>query len=108
MQDIVLSAFSVFYLQCPSFLSYQQDMEHEQGNNNARTLFGIEVIPTHNHTRTLLDAEEPKKLFPVFNEVFHGLEQSGSLDGFRGCMKQLYVSPMNFRQSSKSTCKNLQ
>lgn len=44
MQDIVLSAFSVYYLQCPSFLSYQQAMESDQGNNNARTLFGIDKI----------------------------------------------------------------
>ncbi len=51
MEDVVLSAFSVFYLQCPSFLSYQQAMNSEQGNNNARTLFDIENIPTDNHTR---------------------------------------------------------
>ena len=81
-------------------------MEHEQGNNNARTLFGIEVIPTDNHTHTLLDAEEPKKLFPVFNEVFHGLEQSGSLDGFRGCMKQLLFAfdGVEYHRSNKVHC----
>ncbi len=38
MEDFVLSAFSVFYLQCPSFLSYQQTMETDQGNNNARLI----------------------------------------------------------------------
>jgi hypothetical protein len=106
MQDIVLSAFSVFYLQCPSFLSYQQDMEQAQGNNNARTLFGIEVIPTDNHIRTLLDPEEPKKLFPVFHEVFHGLEQADSLDGFRGGMKQLLFAfdGVEYHRSSKVHC----
>ena|SRR3990167_7477593 len=45
IQDIVLSAFSVFYLQSPSFLSYPQEMEKEHSNSNARTLFEIEKIP---------------------------------------------------------------
>ena len=66
MDDIVVSAFSVFYFQCPSFLSYQQTMENEQGNNNARTLFGIAKIPSDNHIRTMLDEESPAGLFGVF------------------------------------------
>jgi hypothetical protein len=89
MQDIVLSAFSVFYLQCPSFLSYQEAMESEQGNNNARTLFGIEKIPSDNHIRDLLDIEDPKTLFPIFSDVFHGLEEAHLLDGLRGSLKNL-------------------
>ena len=41
IEDFVMSAFSLFYLQSPSFLSFQREMESAQGNNNARTLFGI-------------------------------------------------------------------
>ncbi len=33
--DVVLSAFSVFYLQHPSFLNHQQQMELDRGHNNA-------------------------------------------------------------------------
>jgi hypothetical protein len=83
MDDIVMSAFSVFYLQCPSFLSYQQTMESEQGNNNARTLFGIDKIPSDNHIRTMLDEETPESLFPVFQSIFKGLDKAGLLAGMR-------------------------
>src|SRR5277367_6632938 len=60
MEDFLLSAFSIFYLQCPSFLAYQQAMESDQGNNNARTLFGIKQIPTDNQTRLMLDGQSPR------------------------------------------------
>lgn len=39
MTDLALSAFSVFFIQCPSFLSFQQKMEQARGGNNVRTLF---------------------------------------------------------------------
>ena len=40
MRDVGLSAFSVFFNQCPSFLNHQQLMESRSGANNARSLFG--------------------------------------------------------------------
>lgn len=92
MEDIVLSAFSVFYLQCPSFLSHQQSMESEQGNNNARTLFEINKIPTDNQIRTLLDEEQPATLFPVFNQIFSSLQATGFIENFRGTLHDLLIA----------------
>ena len=51
MADIALSAFAVFFSQCPSFLSFQQAMEQARGCHNARSLFQIERIPRDNHIR---------------------------------------------------------
>jgi len=45
LRDAGLSAFSVFYMQAPSFLAWQGDMEKKKGKNNARSLFGIAKIP---------------------------------------------------------------
>lgn len=92
MADIVLSAFSVFYLQCPSFLSYQQAMESDQGNNNARTLFGIKKIPSDNHMRNLLDEETPNVLFPIFDAIFNGITEAGLLDSLRGSRGDLLIA----------------
>ncbi|MEA3282787.1 MAG: hypothetical protein U9Q68_09605, partial [Euryarchaeota archaeon] len=39
MEDIVLSAFSVFFIQSPSFLAYQRTMKNANGMSNAETLF---------------------------------------------------------------------
>jgi hypothetical protein len=38
MPDAALSAFSVFFMQSPSFLDYQNTMEKEHGKNNAQSL----------------------------------------------------------------------
>jgi len=45
MEDIALSAFSVFYTQCPSFLASQSAMQQNKGRSNAQTLFQIAKIP---------------------------------------------------------------
>ena len=55
MTDAGLSAFSVFFMQSPSFLDFQRTMQETQGENNAHSLFGIFKIPTDNHIRSLLD-----------------------------------------------------
>ncbi len=60
MRDGALSGFSVFFMQCPSFLSHQQLMRQQEGNNNARTVFGIEQIPTDPQIRNLLDLVDPQ------------------------------------------------
>jgi len=58
MTDAGLSAFSVFFMQSPSFLDFQRTMQDTQGKNNAQTLFGVFKIPTDNHIRSLLDAAQ--------------------------------------------------
>ena len=46
MIDAGLSAFSVFFMQSPSFLEHQRTLEQAHGENNARTLFGVHEIPS--------------------------------------------------------------
>jgi hypothetical protein len=43
--DAGLGAFSVFYMQAPSFLAHQRDMQKRKGQNNAQSLFEMETIP---------------------------------------------------------------
>lgn len=44
MEDIGMSAFSVFFTQSPSFLAHQTTMQQVRGKNNAQSLFQIEKI----------------------------------------------------------------
>jgi len=46
-------------VQSPSFLDYQKTMEKEAGKNNARSLFGIHLIPGANQIIlcAVMDAE---------------------------------------------------
>jgi hypothetical protein len=53
MADIGLSAFSLFFLQSPSFLAHQRRLEEGQGRSNCQTLFGLDQIPSDNHIRAL-------------------------------------------------------
>ena len=80
IRDAALSAFSVFHMQCPSFLSHQQMMQESTGNNNARTIFGVHEIPTDNRIRELLDPVAPEYCFPVYADVHRMLAQEGKLE----------------------------
>ena len=82
MTDAGAGAFSIFFTQEPSFLSFQERMQERFGLNNARTLFGIKNIPSDNHIRDLLDPVSPDVLDSVFTDCFNALSRSGDLEGF--------------------------
>ena len=108
MGDIGLSAFSIFFNQCPSFLQHQRLMQSRSGANNARSLFGIEHIPTDNHIRDLLDFVAPEAVYPVFHEGLKQLEASGILESFRYFSGQLLlpVDGLHYFSSEKVHCDN--
>ena len=84
IKDAGLGAFSVFYLQAPSFLSWQQDMERKRGKNNARNLFGIKRIPSDEQIKNLLDPVEEKNMGKVFGQIYHALDERGGLHSYEG------------------------
>ena len=76
--DAGLAAFSVFFMQSPSFLAYQRDMQRRKGHNNAEGLFGVERIPSDGQIRNLLDPVEPACLGEVFWAIYTGLKERGT------------------------------
>ena len=83
MADIGLSAFSLFFMQSESFLSYQRRLEEGQGSSNCQTLFGIKKIPTDNHIRTVLDEVSAEALQPSFEQMLEVLQQQKGLGAFQ-------------------------
>jgi len=83
MADIGLSAFSLFFMQSPSFLAHQRRLDEGQGRSNCQTLFGLDQILSDNHIRALLDPVSPDHFHPAFAEVVAELEGSGGLEAFR-------------------------
>ncbi len=83
MADIGLSAFSVFFMQSPSFLAHQKALEEGRGRSNGSSLFGIEKIPCDNHIRDMLDPVAPEALFGQFDRLLALLEAGGGLRDFR-------------------------
>ena len=83
MVDIGMAAFSVFFMQSPSFLSHQRSLEQSRQRSNCRTLFAMEKIPTDNHIRTMLDPVEPDAIFFLFGHALDQLKERGGLTNFR-------------------------
>lgn len=107
MEQLGLGAFSVFFMQSPSFLSHQTLMQQNFGNNNADTLFGIgKDIPTDNHIRKQLDSVPPSHLFPLFRQIFDWLSQQQRLESLRTQEGQLLVAMdgTQYHSSKKVHC----
>ena len=81
--DIAMAAFSVFFMQSPSFLSHQRRMA-ESGDSCAASLFGIARIPCDNHIRQSLDGISPESFYGVLDAALAVLQQKpGGLKSFR-------------------------
>jgi hypothetical protein len=107
MADIALAAFSVFFSQCPSFLSYQRGMEQSRGRNNARSLFQVERIPSDNHIRQTLDPVAPQHLFSLFDELHRAFDQAGLLEEMRAVQRTRLIAldgTWYFSSQSKNVC----
>jgi hypothetical protein len=81
LKDTVLGAFSVFFMQCESFLEHQRQMHSRCGKDNAQTLFGLTRIPTMPQLRNILDQIAARELFGVFNWVYQALH-GGYLESY--------------------------
>ena len=90
--DIALSAFSVFFLQSPSFLDFQRTMGRSKGRHNAASLFGVERVPSDNQIRSVLDGVPAESLYPMFDTVLERLVATGIADEFRSIGNDLLVT----------------
>ena len=73
----------MFFTQSPSFLGYPLSLEQTQGDNNARTLFGVHEIPSDNQIRSLPGTTPPSAIKPAHASLFNALERAGAVDAHR-------------------------
>jgi hypothetical protein len=92
MGDAGMSAFSVFFMQSPSFLDFQVRMQKARGRNNASSLFGIEQIPSMQQIRNLLDPVSPDYVAPVFMDLVEPIVADGGLASHRALDGRLLQS----------------
>ena len=83
MADIGVSAFSLFFRQSESFLSYQRGLEEGRKMSNCQSLFDMKAIPTDNHIRAMLDPVHPSHLQPAFDQALDALRRHDGLAPFR-------------------------
>lgn len=91
MEDITLSAFSVFFTQSPSFLDFQNSIRELEGTDNAESFFKVKHIPTDNHIRNHLDSVSPNSFFPVYKTIFNALKETEILDSYRSFKDNLLI-----------------
>lgn len=76
--DALMSAFAMFSLKDPSLLAF----DGRRNDNNMKTLFGVNRIPSDTQMREILDTVEPQQLRPMFNDVFRQLQRGKALEPF--------------------------
>jgi hypothetical protein len=110
MADIGLSAFSLFFMQSESFLSYQRSLEDERKTSNCHTLFGMARIPTDNHIRAMLDPVHPSYLQSSFDQVVATLRAQGGMKEFErlGGRALIALDGTEYFCSQKLGCPNCQ
>lgn len=81
-----MAAFSVFFMQSPSFLAHQRQLADGRGHgcSNCETLFGMGRIPSDNHVRDMLDPVAPEHFHPLFPHALEALEAGGGLIDWGG------------------------
>jgi hypothetical protein len=92
LHDAVLGAFSVFFMQCDSFLEHQRQMSSRCGQNNAETLFGLVQVPSAPQIRNILDEIAAVELFVVFKWVYQALQAQGYLEAYKCLGSDLLVT----------------
>jgi Transposase DDE domain len=80
MGDAVMSAFAMFSLKDPSLLAF--DHRRSDPNDNFRTIYGINRVPSDSQMRDILDPIDPMDLRPGFRDVFRRLQRGKMLERF--------------------------
>ena len=110
IEDILLSAFGVFYFQSGSWLNFQKSMQNQAGRNNAKSLFKVDKIPSDNHIRDVLDDIGVDNLQGMFDKIYKLLLKKKELDKYQYFDKTLMVilDGTHYHNSKKIHCEHCQ
>ena len=76
--DALMSAFAMFSLKDPSLLAF--DHRRRDPNDNFRTIYGINRVPSDSQMRAILDPVDPAGLRAPFLEIFRCLQRGKVLE----------------------------
>jgi hypothetical protein len=80
LSDALMSGFAMFSLKDPSLLAF--DDRRQDPNDNFRTIYGIQSVPSDTQMRAILDPVDPVVLRPLFGDVFRRLQRGKALEAF--------------------------
>lgn len=82
VHDAVMSGLACMYFQEPSLLQFQREMEERNHQNNLRTLFGVQRIPSSNAMKEILGDKDSRLFNPLFKQVVQRLQRGKQLSQF--------------------------
>ena len=108
MTDIGMAAFSMFFMQHPSFLAFQRMLHENTGRDNTQTLFGMEKIPSDNHIRNMLDGVPPEHFEQNFFFIIDDLESSNAkvVKNVLACHTLIALDGSEYYCSKKISCQS--
>jgi len=77
LADVLMSGFAIFSLKDPSLLAFDERRETDQ---NLKTVYGIEDVPSDTRMREILDEVDPEYFRPSFKDVFRQLQRGKALE----------------------------
>jgi hypothetical protein len=106
IDDAILSAFSMFFMQSQSFLEYQRQMQSRSGKDNVQSIFGVEKIPSDQQIRNILDLISANNLSVVFERIYQFLQMGKHLQRYERLGQNLLIclDGTEYHSSSKISC----
>jgi hypothetical protein len=87
-----MAAFSVFFLQSPSFLGHQRALAEGHGRSSCQTLLGMAAIPSDNHIRQMLDGSSPAAFDGLFIKALETVAAADGLPAFQRLGDRLLIA----------------
>ena len=106
IDEAMLSAFSMFFMQSQSFLEYQRQLQSRSGKDNVQSIFGVEKIPCDPQIRNILDLIRANSLNVVFERIYQFLQNGKHLQRYERLEKNLLIclDGTEYHSSSKISC----
>jgi hypothetical protein len=106
IDEAMLSAFSMFFMQSQSFLEYQRQMQSRSGKDNVQSIFGVDKIPCDPQIRNILDLISANSVNVVFERIYQFLQNGKHLKRYERLGKNLLIclDGTDYHSSSKISC----
>jgi len=107
LHDALMSGFACMHFQDPSLLQFQKRLEDAQHQNNMRTLFGVNNIPSDTQMRDIIDEVSSEHFRPLFKDYYLRLQRGKHLEQYQ-IFPGMYYCPMDgseYYSSKDISCK---
>ena len=83
VKDVMLSALACMYMQSPSLLSFQENLEIKAHRNNLISMFQVRSTPKATAMKEFIDEARPEELTPLFKQYITKLQRNNFLKDYQ-------------------------